>query len=101
MTNEAAARVPKTALVRATALCKQYVQRGPFSRKRFAVEALSGVDLDIAPGCLTALVGGSGSGKSTLARCLALLEKPDSGEIWFEGQRISLGNPRQVARLRP
>jgi ABC-type glutathione transport system ATPase component len=101
MANEAAARAPKTALVRTTALCKRYVQRGSFSRKKFAVEALSGVELDIAPRCLTALVGGSGSGKSTLARCLALLEKPDSGEIWFEGQSISLGNPRQVARLRP
>ena len=101
MTNEAAARAPKTALVRTTALCKQYVQRGSFSRKKFAVEALSGVDLDIAPGCLTALVGGSGSGKSTLARCLAMLERPDSGEIWLEGESISLGNPQQAARLRP
>jgi ABC-type glutathione transport system ATPase component len=101
MTNEAAARAPKTALVRTTALCKQYVQRGSFSRKKFAVEALSGVDLEIAPGCLTALVGGSGSGKSTLARCLAMLEKPDSGEIWLEGESISLGNPQQAARLRP
>jgi len=101
MTNEAAARAPKTALIRTTALCKQYVQRGSFSRKKFAVEALSGVDLDIAPGCLTALVGGSGSGKSTLARCLAMLEKPDSGEIWLEEESISLGNPQQAARLRP
>ena len=56
MTNEAAARAPKTALGRTTALCKQYVQRSSFSRNKFAVEALSGVDLDIAPGCLTALV---------------------------------------------
>jgi len=101
MANEAAGRAPKTALVRATALCKRYVQRASFSRKKFAVEALSGVELDVAPGCLTALVGGSGSGKSTLARCLAMLERPDSGEIWFEGQSISLGNSLQVAGLRP
>jgi len=101
MANEAAGRAPKTALVRTTALCKRYVQRASFSRKKFAVEALSGVELDVAPGCLTALVGGSGSGKSTLARCLAMLERPDSGEIWFEGQSISLGNSRQVAGLRP
>src|SRR5882724_10692586 len=101
MANEAAGRAPKTALVRTTALCKRYVQRASFSRKKFAVEALSGVELDVAPGCLTALVGGSGSGKSTLARCLAMLERPDSGEIWFEGQSISLGNSLQVAGLRP
>src|SRR5258708_35186804 len=101
MANEAAGRAPKTALVRTTALCKRYVQRASFSRKKFAVEALSGVELDVAPGCLTALVGGSGSGKSTLARCLAMLERPDSGEIWFEGQSISLENSRQLAGLRP
>src|SRR5882724_6095355 len=101
MANEAAGRAPKTALVRATALCKRYVQRASFSRKEFAVEALSGVELDVAPGCLTALVGGSGSGKSTLAKCLAMLEKPDSGEIWFEGKTVWPGTERESARLRP
>jgi len=101
MANEATGRAVKTALVRTTALHKQYVQRGWFARKNYVVEALCGAELEITPGCLTALVGGSGSGKSTLARCLAMLEQPDSGEIWFEGQSISSGNPEQVAGLRP
>lgn len=55
---------------------------------RPAVRALNGVDLDIAAGRTLALVGQSGSGKSTLARCVARLEEPAAGEIWFGGQDI-------------
>src|SRR5882672_5548705 len=98
---EATGRAPKTALVRTTALSKRYVQGGAFSRKEFVINALSDVELDIAPGCVTALVGGSGSGKSTLARCLAMLEKPDAGEIWFEGKTITPASLRELALLRP
>lgn len=98
---EATARAPKTALLRTTALSKRYVQGGGLSGKRFVIDALSDIDLDIAPQCLTALVGGSGSGKSTLARCLAMFEKPDTGEIWFEGKSISPASRRELAQLRP
>jgi ABC-type glutathione transport system ATPase component len=91
----------KHALVRTRGLSKQYVQRSPFSRKRFIIDALVDVDLEIAPGCLTALVGESGSGKSTLASCLALLEKPDKGGIWFEGNEISRCEGEELAALRP
>ena len=64
------------------------------------VDALVDVALEIAPATLTALVGESGSGKSTLARCMAALEKPDHGEIWFEGQEISRASSRELAGLR-
>jgi ABC-type glutathione transport system ATPase component len=101
MGTEAAGRAIKPALVRARALCKRYVQRSPFSRQKFVIDALMDVDLEIAPGCLTALVGESGSGKSTLASCLGMLEKPDLGEIWFEGSKISLANSRELTALRP
>jgi peptide/nickel transport system ATP-binding protein len=44
-----------------------------------------------------ALVGESGAGKSSLARCLALLERPTHGEIWFDGvDLLSLGDKGQV-----
>ena len=101
MGTEAAARAIKPALVKARALCKRYVQRAPFSRKKFVIDALTDLDLEIAPGCLTALVGESGSGKSTLASCLGMLEKPDRGEIWFEGSKISFANSRELTALRP
>jgi peptide/nickel transport system ATP-binding protein len=91
----------KAALLRAIGLSKKYVQRARFSQKKFVIDALTDVELDIAPAALTALVGESGSGKSTLAACLAMLEKPDSGEIWFEGQEISQSCSRELAWLRP
>ena len=48
-------------------------------------KALRGVDLHIDDGEFVFLVGPSGSGKSTLLRCATDLEKPDSGEIHYEG----------------
>lgn len=102
MRNEQGAnRAIKPALVRTSGLSKRYGQGGPFSRKKFVIDALTDVDLEIALGCVTALVGESGSGKSTLARCLGMLETPDRGEIWFEGNEISRWGPRKLAPLRP
>lgn len=100
-TEPAVKRAIKPPLVRTRGLSKQYVQRSPFSRKKFVIDALMDVDLEIAPGCLTSLVGESGSGKSTLASCLALLEKPDRGEIWFEGNEISRCDAAERSALRP
>ena len=100
-TEQAAKRAAKPALVRVTGLSKQYVQRGAFSQRKFVIDAVRNVDLEIQPRCLTALVGESGSGKSTLARCLAMLEQPDKGEIWFEGEEISRWREKELASLRP
>ena len=100
-TEAAATRALQPALMRARGLGKRYLQRTPFSQQSFAIAALVNVDFEIVPGCLTALVGESGSGKSTLASCLAMMEKPDSGEIWFEGNEISHWSKRKLAPLRP
>src|SRR5579863_7196002 len=97
----AATQALQPGLMRALGLSKKFVQRAPFSRNKFLIDALADVDLEIAPGCLTALVGESGSGKSTLASCLAMTEKPDCGEIWFKGQDISRWSNRKLAALRP
>ena len=84
-------------------MSKQYVQRRPILAKSGKGRGKSALtsDLEIQPECLTALVGASGSGKSTLAACLAMLEKPDAGEIWFEGREISHCGARDLAGLRP
>jgi putative ABC transport system ATP-binding protein len=65
-----------------------------------AVEALRGVDLDIARGKLTAVMGPSGSGKSTLMHILAGLDKPTAGEVTIEGQEISRMNDNELTKLR-
>ena len=49
---------------------------------------LNGIDVDIRKGECVCVIGPSGSGKSTFLRCLNLLEKPDEGEIYINGQDI-------------
>jgi polar amino acid transport system ATP-binding protein len=50
-------------------------------------EVLRGVNKSFGEGKVTCVIGPSGSGKSTLLRCINLLEKPTSGEIFIEGER--------------
>jgi ABC-type polar amino acid transport system ATPase subunit len=50
---------------------------------------LDGIDLSVAAGEVLVVIGPSGSGKSTLLRCINLLEKIDSGHIFFEGDEIT------------
>lgn len=49
---------------------------------------LNGIDVDIRKGECACVIGPSGSGKSTFLRCLNLLEKPEEGEIYINGQDI-------------
>lgn len=53
------------------------------------VNAVAGVSLSIGAGEMVALVGPSGSGKSTLLNVLGALDRPDGGEVWFEGTALS------------
>ncbi len=52
------------------------------------VQALRGVDLDVARGEFLAVIGPSGSGKSTLFHILGGLAPPTDGEVWIDGQEI-------------
>jgi ABC-type Fe3+/spermidine/putrescine transport system ATPase subunit len=56
-----------------------------------AVPALRSVSLDVAPGTFLVLLGPSGSGKTTLLRCLAGIERIDSGEITIGGRTVADG----------
>jgi ABC-type glutathione transport system ATPase component len=75
-------------LLTARDLTKRYERGHWFSRNRCPVTALDTVSLAVGRGTTLAVVGESGSGKSTLARCLARLERPDSGEILFNGEDL-------------
>jgi putative ABC transport system ATP-binding protein len=57
--------------------------------KRYAdTPVFAGIDLDLAPGEIVALLGESGSGKSTLLNCLAGLDEADAGSITLAGQDL-------------
>ena len=60
------------------------------------VQALSGVDLDIPAGQVTALVGDNGAGKSTLIKTISGIWEPSGGEITWQGQRVHFRSPRDA-----
>ncbi|MGE2835505.1 amino acid ABC transporter ATP-binding protein [Mycobacterium sp. SMC-4] len=59
-------------------------------------KVLRGVDLDVAAGTSTAVIGPSGSGKSTLLRTLNRLYEPDSGDILLDGRSVLADDPNQL-----
>ncbi|MDX3798738.1 ABC transporter ATP-binding protein [Streptomyces sp. AK04-3B] len=65
-----------------------------------AVIALDSVDVDIASGRFTAVMGPSGSGKSTLMHCLAGLDTVSAGQVWLGGTEITGLKERELTRLR-
>lgn len=68
--------------------------------KRFgAVRALSDVHFEAHAGEVVALVGDNGAGKSTLVKVISGVDPADSGRITFEGQRVSIPNPKASQSL--
>jgi simple sugar transport system ATP-binding protein len=63
------------------------------------VRALSGVSVRFDRGELVGLVGDNGAGKTTLIRILSGMYTPTSGEVWFDGQRITRFHPRLAIDL--
>ncbi len=91
--------IERAEALRVEALCKRFG----------AHEVLAGVSLTAHDHDVVAILGSSGSGKSTLLRCINLLEVPDSGSIWIEGELIRMrdkagasvpADRRQVERIR-
>jgi putative ABC transport system ATP-binding protein len=82
------------AVLRASRLRKSY------GTSQSAVRALDGVDLDVARGGFTAIMGPSGSGKSTLLHVLAGLDTVDAGSITIDGTEITGLGDDALTRLR-
>ena len=57
-----------------------------------ALEVLRGIDLTVEAGERITIIGGSGCGKSVFLRCLELLETPDAGQIFIDGEELTAPN---------
>jgi polar amino acid transport system ATP-binding protein len=70
-------------------------------RKSFGTnEVLKGIDMDVKPGEVIAIIGKSGSGKSTLLRCINGLESFQKGELEVDGQPLKQGDAKAMRALR-
>src|SRR3990172_13421927 len=68
-------------------------------KKQFgATRALAGVDLEVRPGEILALVGENGAVKSTLMKVLSGAHAPDEGEMWLDGESYRPRNPLDARR---
>ncbi|WP_421709281.1 ABC transporter ATP-binding protein [Algihabitans sp.] len=63
------------------------------------IQALKGVDIEVAPGELVALVGGNGAGKTTLLRTLSGVQPASGGRVVFEGREITAAKPHERVKL--
>ncbi|MBQ5712310.1 MAG: ATP-binding cassette domain-containing protein, partial [Oscillospiraceae bacterium] len=69
-------------------------------RKTFgSVVANNGINLNVKPGEILALLGENGSGKTTLMNMLSGIYKPDSGQIFVDGKEVSIDSPEDSKRL--
>ncbi|MFI6346358.1 ABC transporter ATP-binding protein [Streptomyces sp. NPDC050560] len=74
--------------------------RRQYGRGAGAVHALAGVDLALARGTFTAVMGPSGSGKSTFLQCAAGLDRPTSGSVCLGGTEITGMKEDELTELR-
>jgi D-xylose transport system ATP-binding protein len=70
-----------------------------FSKSFGPVRALHDVDFEVDSGEIVALVGDNGAGKSTLIKAIDGVQPPDSGEAYFDGERVRITDPQAAERL--
>ena len=63
------------------------------------VKALDNVSLSVRPGTVHALMGENGAGKSTLMKCLFGIYKMDAGEVYINGEKVTINNPDEAMKM--
>jgi len=63
------------------------------------LEAVKGVSVGVTEKGIVALIGANGAGKSTILRAISGLNRPKSGEIWFQDRRIDKLSPQDIVKL--
>jgi len=81
-------------------LVKRYAKRNLVGAPQDFL-ALDNVSFTLSAGTTLAIVGESGSGKSTLASCIACLETPTAGNLWFGGLNLARATENELRTLRP
>jgi oligopeptide/dipeptide ABC transporter ATP-binding protein len=76
------------------------VRHGLMRRQSGTVQAVAGLDFDVAPGETFGLVGESGCGKTTTGRLLTRLLEPTEGRVWLAGQEITALRGRKLHPVR-
>ncbi|WP_336922134.1 sugar ABC transporter ATP-binding protein [Aquipuribacter sp. SD81] len=81
-------QAPATPIVRVSGVTKSF----------FGVDVLHGIDMEVLPGEVHALVGENGAGKSTLMKILAGVQKADGGTVELDGEAVVFEHPLQAQR---
>ncbi|MHB8263785.1 MAG: ATP-binding cassette domain-containing protein [Acidimicrobiales bacterium] len=63
------------------------------------VQAIVGIDLDVPAGQVTALAGDNGAGKTVLVKTISGIWEPDGGQIFWQGKRAHIRNPKDAEKL--
>ncbi len=93
-TNIDSVKVDEDVIIAVRGLFKNY------NLGRTTVYAIRGVNLDIKEGEFVAIVGSSGAGKTTLLNCMASLDTPDHGVVYFRGKNLHRMRDSEKSELR-
>lgn len=88
-------------ILRVEGLTRHFVKRGMFGSVGSVVRAMDDVSFRVGRGGDTlVLAGESGSGKSTVTKAVMGSVRPDSGEVYFDGERVEYGSAQSLRRIR-